>query len=145
MPSLSPLKLIGLGVGLLALVGLVAMVLGWRSERNELRQWQVEVLVATRSAAANPALGKNDVAKQIEALGRSVRNLEAGIAAQNAGIDRLKAEQDRQRAASAKASRIAQERARRTGATITRLDASSRSPERLAKPCEPSRTLQEAW
>jgi hypothetical protein len=51
IPALSTAKLIGIGVGALALIALVVTVLGWRSERNELRAWQGEVTSATVAAA----------------------------------------------------------------------------------------------
>lgn len=145
MFGFSTFKLIGIGIGILAVIGLVAMVLGWKSERDELRQWQSGVLTATRDAAANPKLAKKDVAQQVTLLGKAIADLEAGIRNQNAAIDRLGSESAAAAAAAAQASQKAEKRAEAALATTTRLDASARSSEAQAKPCEPSKTLRETW
>ena len=148
MPSAATLKLIGLGVGALALIFLVAMVLDWRSERNELRAWQDSVLTTTREASANPKLKARDVPQQIRLLGQSVAELKAAIARQNAAVDAIakesaKAQEDAQKATSA-----AKERANAAEATADRLRASAARPRAGNAPscaCEPSETLKEAW
>lgn len=146
--GLSPAKLIGIGVGALALIGLIVMVLGWRSERNELRVWQSDVYAATKEASANPKLTKKDTAQQIRLLGTAIADLKAAIARQNAAVNALAAESERQKGEAAKAVSRAATRARASEATSERLLASSRSTARSSGPqgqCEPSKELKEAW
>ena len=145
MLGLSRLQLIGSLVGLLAFIGLVAMVNGWRVERNHLRQWQSDVVAATREASANPKLGKDHVAEQIRELGHSIANLKTAIGRQNAAVNALAAESDRQKAEAATAVFKAQGRAQSAEATASRLAASSRSSGAQAKPCEPSKELERVW
>jgi methyl-accepting chemotaxis protein len=143
--TLSTAKLIGGLVGLLVLIGLVAMVNGWRVERNHLRDWQAGVVQATREASGNPKLGKDHVSAQIGQLGKSIANLKAAIANQNAAVNALAAESDRQRAAAVEAAQRAEKASRGAQATSDSLAASSRSGERLTKPCLPSPALKDAW
>jgi hypothetical protein len=141
-----PWKLIGYGVGALALIGLLLTINGWRVERNRLRAWQTEVVSATRTAADNPKLGKKDVAAQIKLLGQAITDLKAGIAKQNAAIDAMGKESARQQADAAKAAQDARERARGAEATAERLRASAHSTQRLpGGVCEPSKAVQETW
>jgi coproporphyrinogen III oxidase-like Fe-S oxidoreductase len=145
MMGLSTAKLIGIGVGALAVIGLIVMVLGWRSERNELREWQTSVVTATRQAAENPKLDKKNVPQQIQLLGQAVKDLKAAIARQNAAIDALALEASRQQKAATEAQKRAVERSKGASAVSDRLVASSRSQARKAAPCEPSETVKEMW
>jgi methyl-accepting chemotaxis protein len=145
IPGFSTAKLIGIGLGALAIIALLALINGWRVERNPLRDWQAGVVQATREASGNPKLGKDHVAEQIGELGKSVANLKTAIANQNAAVNALAAESDRQKAAAVEAAQRAEKASRGAQATSDRLAASSRSGERLTKPCEPSRALSEAW
>ena len=145
MLNLATLKLIGYGVGALAVIALLAMVLGWKSERDHLRAWQGEVVAATREASANPKLDKKAVAQQIRFLGQAMADLKAGLAQQNAAVNALAAESDRQSKEAARAVSKAQGRAREAQVTSDRLAASSRSGGRSSAPCEPSKVLTEAW
>lgn len=139
--ALSP-RLIGMAAGALAVAIFVVMALHWRSQRNELREWQAQVVAATRDAADNPKLGKAGVAQQIVLLGKSIADLRTGIANQNAAINAQAAETKRQQIAAAKASDMAKERAARAEATANRLSASSRAG---GPPCEPSDALKGSW
>lgn len=145
MPTISTAKLIGFGVGVIAVLGFVFLALSWRSERNALRDWQAVTLAATRDAVANPKLKARDVPQQVRLLGQAVAGLKSSIARQNAEIDRLDrltAEQQRNAAEAAQAARTRAKAADRASGSLI---ASSRSSERLAKPCEPSEALKEAW
>lgn len=145
MFGLSYVKLIGIGIGALAVIALLAMINGWRVERNHLRDWQTTVLAASREAAANPKLDKKDTAQQIKLLGQAIANLKAGIARQNAAVNALALESGRQKADAAQAVLKAQGRAQTAQASSTRLTASSLSSEAVAKPCAPSKALEGAW
>lgn len=79
MPSLSTAKLIGFGLGLIALLGCIYTALSWRAERNELREWRGQVVAATVDAAGlkdskgRPAkLKPKDVPQQIRFLGEAL-------------------------------------------------------------------------
>jgi methyl-accepting chemotaxis protein len=145
IPGFSTAKLIGIGLGALAIIALLAMVNGWRVERNHLRDWQAGVVQATREASGNPKLGKDQVSAQIGQLGKSVANLKAAIANQNAAVNELAAESGRQKAAAIEAAQRAEKASRGAQATSDRLAVSSRSGERLTKPCLPSPALKDAW
>lgn len=145
IPGLPTAKLIGLGLGILALIAAFFWFRGVLNERAELRDWQEQVTVATRLAADNPKLAKKDVAQQVGLLGKAIADLKAGIANQNAAINAHAEETKRQQEASAIAQKRVLQRAERAEATSRRLDASSRSSAATAKPCDPSATLTEAW
>ena len=145
LPAFSTTKLIGFGIGALALVAAVLWFRGVINERNELRDWQAQVFVATRDAAANPKLAKKDVAQQIGLLGKAITDLKTGIANQNAAIERQAAETKRQQEESAIAQKRALRRVERVEATSERLIASARSSAAQASPCSPSEALEEAW
>jgi hypothetical protein len=148
MFGLSYVKLIAIGVGALAVIGILAMVNGWRVERNHLRDWQTTVLAATRDAAVNPKLATKDVPAQIKLLGQAIADLKAGIAKQNAAVNALAVESDRQKAEASQAVLKALGRAQAAQATSARLMASARSgsaPAGSAAACKPSNALTEAW
>lgn len=145
MFGFSTIKLIGMGIAALAVIALITMVLGWRSERNELREWQSGVLTATRTASANPKLGKKDVAAQITLMGKAIADLKGAIVHQNAAIDQLALTTVEAQAAAKRASQKAEKPAGEALATSARLNASARSSASRAKPCEPSKTLRETW
>lgn len=148
MPSLATAKLIGIGVGALAVIALLAMVNGWRVERNHLRDWQTTVLVATRDASGSPKLAAKDVPQQIKLLGQAVADLKAGLAKQTAAVNAQAAEDARQKAEASQAVLKALGRAQAAQATSARLMASARSgsaPAGSAAACKPSKALTEAW
>lgn len=145
MPSLSTAKLIGMGVGLLAVVAFVLMALGWKKDAADRKEKLGVICAATRQAAGNPKLACKDVPVQIQLMGGSIANLKAGISRQNAAVDAMgqasaKAQQDADKAVSA-----AKERAKGASAASDRLSASARSSERQTKPCEPSKELERSW
>jgi hypothetical protein len=141
-------KLIGMGLGALALIALVVMVLGWRTERNHLRDWQAQTLAATRDASGSPKLAAKDVPQQIRFLGEAIAALHTSLERQNAAVDALGRESEQQKAEAAKASEKAAERSRGAEATADRLTASSRSGESLRgsqQPCKASKAVEEVW
>jgi hypothetical protein len=82
MPTISTAKLIGAGIGLLAVIAFLALAFSWRSERNHLLQWQGEVISATVDAAnlkdraGKPAkLAAKDVPAQIRYLGKALADV----------------------------------------------------------------------
>lgn len=145
LPQISAAKLIGFGLGALALIAAFFWFRGALNERAELRDWQDQVTVATRLAADNPKLAKKDVAQQVGLLGKAISDLKAGIANQNAAINAHAEETKRQQEAATVARKRALQRAERAEATASRLNASSRSSAATARPCEPSEALTEAW
>lgn len=145
MPSIAIMKLIGIGVGILALIGLLLTINGWRVSSAE-RKAKLEVICqATRSAANNPKLACGQVAVQIKELGDSVANLKAGIEKQNAAVDALGAKSKADQAAAAEASKLAVKRAQGAEATAERLRASAGVPRKSEGPCDASKEAQNAW
>lgn len=146
MPSFSTTKLIGFGLGLIAVLGFIFMALSWRAERNALRDWQTVTLGATRDASGNPKLHKRDVPQQIRAIGDSLSAVTRTLERQNAAVDALAERTEEQQRNAAQAAQDARRRAREGGeAASARLIASSRSSGRQTAPCEPSETLRESW
>jgi hypothetical protein len=148
MPSLSTLKLIGYGVGVLAVIALLAMVNGWRVERNHLRDWQSSVVTATRQASNNPKLSVKDVPQQIHFMEQAIGTLTQALNKQSAAVNAMGQESARQQQKAAQASQVAQGRAREAESVSARLTASSRStvpPAASTGPCEPSKALKEQW
>jgi hypothetical protein len=145
MPSLSTAKLIGMGVGLLAVIAFVLMAFHWKGQAADRKEKLEVICLATRQAAGNPKLACKDVPVQIQLMGGSIANLKAGIGRQNAAVDAMgQASANAQREAE-KAVSAAKERAKGASATSDRLSASSRSSERQARPCEASDELRRAW
>lgn len=144
LPAFSTAKLIGIGIGALALVFLVVTILGWKSERDELRQWRDTVTEATRNASGEKKLSAKEVPVQIEALGRSLKAVTSALNAQNAAVDALGARTATLQGEAAKASVRAAERVSVVEGARTRLEASSRAggPHRA---CEPSETAKGLW
>lgn len=145
MFGFSTAKLIGAGIGLIAVLGFVFLALSWRSERNSLRDWQAVTVAATREAAGEPRLKARDVPAQIRALGDGLRSMRRAVDAQNLAIDALAKHTAEQQRNAAQASQEARQRAKGAEDVSADLRASSRAPERAARPCEPSKALQEAW
>jgi uncharacterized protein with beta-barrel porin domain len=145
MPSLSTLKLIGYGLGALAIIGLLAMVNGWRVERNHLRDWQTTVVSATRDASGNPKLAAKDVPQQITFLGQAVTALSNSLKVQNAAVASLGSETARQQQQAAQARQKAAQSAHEADASAQRLDASSRQTPPAGPPCAPSKAVEEQW
>lgn len=145
MPNLSTAKLIGAGVGLLAIISFVLLAFHWKSTMTERGERLTAICTATRTASGNPDLACKDVPKQISFMGETISALSNSLKVQNAAVASLGEQTKQQQAESAKASQAAQERSKKADATSTRLDASSRSSAATAKPCEPSKALTEAW
>lgn len=79
MPTISTAKLIGGLVGLLAVIAFVLTAFHWKGQRDDLRDWQGQVISATVDAAGlkdkngNPAKMKpKDVPQQIRFLGEAL-------------------------------------------------------------------------
>lgn len=145
MPNLATLKLIGYGAGVLAIIALLAMVNGWRVERDRLREWRTQVVAAARDASGSPKLAEKNVPAQIRLLGQSIAGLKDAVAKQNAAVAALGAESERRKAEASRAAKAAEKRADSAASTSARLSASARAGDRSKKPCEPSKELQNAW
>lgn len=145
MFGLSTFKLIGIGIAALFLLGLVAERSRWMHRAHAAEAKVTADCNATRIASNQPKLKCGDVPKQITFMGEAIGTLSAALDKQNAAVKAMGAETARQQAESAKASEKAKERADRAEATAERLAASSRSGGAAAKPCLPSKALQESW
>lgn len=118
-----------------------------RKTRVELareRTWGNSVLDATRAAAGNPKLARDDTPKQIEALGGSLIKVRDGLkVCGDSARAAAKNDADRQAAlAQQLAALTAQDRARQS--VIDRLRASAAQPA-PAGACEASDTLKGLW
>ena len=145
IPGLSTAKLIGLAIAAASILSFVLLAFHWKHEMMARGQQLDTICAATRAASSQSKLKCADVPKQIGFMGEAITTLTNAIHRQNAAVNALAVESDRQKQEAAKASRIAQERAGKAQGQIDRLAASSRSSERLAKPCLPSPALVDAW
>lgn len=143
--QLSTAKLIGFGLALIAVLGFVALALHWKTQAADRGQQLATICTVVRDAANNPKLKCADVPKQIALMGESLNATRSALDRQNASVTALqKASEDQQQKA-AQAVQEARQRAKGAEEVAEGLRASSRAPERLAKPCEPSEALKEAW
>jgi hypothetical protein len=148
MPGLSTAKLIGIAVAAAAILTFVLLSLHWKSQAADRKQKLEIICTTTRAAADDPKLSCGNVTLQIGELGASVKNLKAALAKQNAAVNALATESDRQKAEASQAVLKAQGRAQAAQATSARLMASARSgsaPAGSAAACKPSKTLEGAW
>jgi ABC-type lipoprotein release transport system permease subunit len=145
MMPFSTLKLIGIGLGVLAFIALLAMVNGWRVERDHLRAQVTAACDATREASANPKLDCKAMPQQIRLLGKAVLDLKFAIIDQNTAIGEMAAESERQRRNAVQAAEKARQRANGAEDAANRLIASASDPARQKQPCEPSAALKGAW
>jgi hypothetical protein len=145
IPGLSTAKLIGGLVALLLLIGLILGLKHYKSLAEDRGEKLATICQATRDASGHKNLKCADVPDQITFMGERGTALSNSLKVQNAAVASLGDQTKAQQAASARASKTAQERAGRAEATSTRLTASSRSGEAQAKPCAPSKALQESW
>lgn len=144
IPGLSTAKLIGFGLGALALIAAVLWFRSVLNERAELREWRDDVVVATRAASANPKLAESQVPLQIQLLGKSIAECKGALERQNAAVENLAKQTEAAQIMAAEASRKAAQRVKGIEGVINRLNASARS----SKPqdaCKPSETLAEQW
>jgi hypothetical protein len=145
IPGLSTAKLIGLAIAAAAILSFVLLALHWKNTMTERGQKLEIICKATREAAAEPKLDCGNVVIQIEQLGTSLKTVTRALNDQSAAVAAMGEQTKAQQAATAQASQKAQERAGRAEATANRLTASSRAGEAQAKPCAPSKALQEQW
>jgi hypothetical protein len=135
-------KLIGGAVAALMLLGLILGLKHYKHLADSRGQSLAVICQSTRAASGNPKLKCSEVPAQIKFMGEAIGTLTTAIHKQNDAVAAMGAETARQQGESAKASQVAQERARGAQATSTRLTASSRSG---GPPCEPSKALKGAW
>jgi molecular chaperone GrpE (heat shock protein) len=138
-------KLIGGLVVALLLLGLVADRSRWMHRAHSAEAENATVCASVRAASNNPKLDCKSAAQQVGLLGQAVADLKAGLAKQNAAVGEMAAESERQRQNAVQAAEKARQRANGVQDAANRLIASSRSGERLNKPCEPSKALEGTW
>lgn len=145
MFGFSTAKLIGIGIGALAIIAFVLMAFHWKHQAAD-RAEKLEIICkATRDAADNPKMNCGNVTLQIGELGASVKNSKAALDRQNSAVKAMadasaKARHDAEKAVSA-----AKERAKAAESVSDRLAASASDPARKKAPCEPSKALVGAW
>ena len=145
IPGLSTAKLIGLAIGAAAILSFVLLALHWKNTMTERGQKLATICQATRDASGQKKLPCGDVPEQVKFMGEAVKTLSGSLARQSAAVAAMGDQTKAQQAAAAQASQKAQERAGKAEATASRLTASSRAGEAQAKPCVPSKALQEQW
>jgi hypothetical protein len=145
MFGLSTLKLIGIGVGALAVIALLALVNTWRVGYHDRGEKLATICSATRAASGQPKLRCGEVPAQIQFLGETVGTLKRAITEQNAKVAAMGAETARQQELARQAVQNASGRAKRASAASEGLQASSRAGERYSAPCQPSDKLKEQW
>lgn len=145
MPSWLTLKIGAYLLAGLAVFSFLLLANHWRTTMRDRGEKLQTICQATRAASGQPKLKCADVPKQVQFMGEAIGTLSSALDRQNAAVDALGKESERQKAEAAQAVLKAATRARGAEATSERLTASSRAGERLAKPCEPSKALTEAW
>jgi hypothetical protein len=138
-------KLIGGAIAALVLLGLILGLTHYKHVAEDRGAKLAVICQATRTASGQPKLKCSEVPTQIQFMGEAIGTLTTAIHKQNDAVTAMGAETARLQSESAKAFQKAQERAHGAQTTSTRLEASSRSGERQAKPCDLSKTLTEAW
>lgn len=142
MFGFSTAKLIGMGVGLLAVVAFVLLAFHWKAQAADRKEKLAIICTATREASDNPKLGCSNVVVQIGAMGVSLKDTKAALARQNAAVAELGAKSTAQQAESARAVSKAAERSKSALATSARLGASAKAG---GPPCVPSDALKGSW
>lgn len=145
IPQLSTAKLIGFGLGIIAVLGFIALSLHWKAQAADRKQQLATICTVVRDASNNPKLKCADMPKQIALMGESLNATRSALDRQNAAVAALEARTAQQQRETSQASQDARTRAKGPERVSDSLSASSRSTERLAKPCEPSKALMEAW
>lgn len=145
LASLSTAKLIGFGLGIIAVLGFIALALHWKAQASDRGQQLATICTVVRDASNNPKLKCADVPKQVALMGESLNATRSALDRQNAAVAALKQASEDQQQKAAQAVQEARQRAKAAADVSADLRASSRAPERAAKPCEPSAALKEAW
>jgi hypothetical protein len=145
MMGLSTIKLIGLGVGALMLLGLILGLKHYKSLADDRGAKLATICQATREASGHPKLACSDVPAQITFLGQAVTALSNALKTQNAAVAALGAQSEREKAEAATAVLKAQGRAREAEGVADRLTASSNAGGLPGAPCEPSKAVKEQW
>lgn len=145
MFGFSTAKLIGMAIGLAAILGYIALSIHWKNTMTARGEKLATICTTTRTASNIKDLPCRDVPRQIEFMGQAIQSLSTSLATQNAAIKAQGEQAKTEETQKEQGSKIAAPRANRSEATASRLEASSRSSERSTKPCEPSKALQDAW
>lgn len=145
IPGLSTAKLIGFAIGAAAILSFVILSLHWKHTMTERGDQLAAICHETRVASGVPKLNCAEVVPQIDAMGEAIGTLTQALHKQNDAVAAMGDETKRQQSESARASQKAQERAGKAEATSGRLAASSRAGEARAKPCAPSKALEDSW
>jgi hypothetical protein len=145
IPGLSTAKLIGFGLGALAVLAFIGLSLRWRHEMTARGEQLAAICTATRAAANQRKLDCKQVPQQITFMGEAVQALSNSLKVQNAAVSALGEQTKAQQAEAAKARQKAAESAQEAEAASQRLDASSRQKPPQGQPCEPSKAVKEQW
>jgi hypothetical protein len=145
MFGLSTVKLIGLGVGALMLLGLVLGLKHYKHLAAERGATIATICQATREASNLPKLKCGDVPAQITFMGQAVTALSNALKVQNAAVTALGAQSQREQAEAARARQNADKRAQAAESAADRLTASSHAGGHPGASCEPSKAVKEQW
>lgn len=133
-----------LTLAIAAIIGFLAISRSHWIERARADESRAELVCkAVREVAGRPrqACELNEI--QIQAFGKSIRDLEGALAEQNARIEALGRQNANLQAQAAEAKRQAARSAGEAESVSARLDASSRQAP--ARPCPVSKALEEQW
>lgn len=118
----------------------------WKTKAVDYNAEAVGDYQAAKTASANPDLARRDTAKQIVALGQSLKAVTDALNRQNAAVKALGDETARQQAEAKKAVGAATARASEAEVISARLKAESHSGAgKAASACEPSDLVKEQW
>lgn len=139
------MKLIGGIAVALALAVAVHLARYWHAQATAARDQVTAICSAARAAAHNPKLDCRDTAEQVRTLGDSLEQTTGALERQSAAVNALAVKTAELQQSASAATQAGRERAADAQRVAGGLIASSRSSERVAKPCEPSEALKEAW
>lgn len=145
MPSALVMKLIGAGIGILALLGLVLGLKHYKSLAESRGQSLALICQTTRDASGNPKMKCSEVPAQIKFMGDAIGTLTAALHKQNDAVAALGEETTRQQNLAVNAANQATQRQKPVAAAQQRLEASARSDGRKSAPCDLSPTLKDTW
>ena len=145
MFGFSTVKLIGFALAAAAILTFVITAFHWKSVMTERGEKLAVICQTTRTSSGQPKLKCSEVPQQIQFMGEAIGTLTTAIHKQNDAVTAMGARTAQLQSESAKASQKAHERAQGAQATSTRLEASSRSGERQARPCDLSKELKGSW
>jgi hypothetical protein len=145
IPSWLTLKLGGMILGAVAIIGFVLMAFHWKHQAADRKEKLEVICKATRDANNMPKLNCGGVPDQIRFMGDAINALHVSLDRQNAAVKAMGEASANAQKEAEKAISASKERVKGAQGQSDRLAASARDPARQKQPCEPSKELTGAW